>query len=151
MIQSEVIDSLVELFESIDNGKTEEESIFDKNGDEILNVNREFEPFDKSARVRFGYWFELHSIPSPSVQKELGKNGMNEWKGLFQINVCVYKNTPDIQNVFDTTYAAIAGVMKRGVFYKNVRIKKVYNSSAIDHDDYYAMPVTVEWWANLAN
>lgn len=147
MTEIEVKDALVELFEGIDL------TFFKKDIGKKL-INYEYENFE---RPDCGYWYEIRFKTAEPYQKELGKSGRNEWSGFFQVNVVVLKSirtiTPEygVQFYFDTAYAAIAEVMKRGVNYKRVHITKVYDSSAIDNDDRYTMPITVEWYAHLEN
>lgn len=149
MVQSYVNDVLVELFESavMEDGS----SLFEADKSDI---NYEFEDFKRPVS---GCWYELHLLPVQPTMKELGKYGMNEWKGIFQINICVLKTirtiTPQfgVQDYVDTAYASIAEVMKRGVIKDRVHITGVGKSSAIDNGDYYSVPISVSWYANLPN
>ena len=153
MVQSYVNDVLTELFESVtmDDGNGGKESLF---LDDKSDINYEFEPF---KRPQTGVWYELHFIPAQPAMAEIGHNAMNEWKGIFQINICVLKTirtiTPDygVQDYVDNAYVSIAEVMKRGVIIDRVHITGVGISSAIDNGDYYSVPISVSWYANLAN
>lgn len=153
MVQNGVYDTLIELFESVtmDNGNGGRESLF---LDDKSDINYEFEAFKRPST---GVWYELHFIPAQPVMAEIGHNAMNEWKGIFQVNICVLKSiktiTPDIgvKEYVDNAYVSIAEVMKRGVIKDRVHITGVGISSAIDNDDYYSVPVSVSWYANLAN
>ena len=149
MVQSSVNDVLVELFESA----TQEDgtSLFlpDKS-----DINYEFEAFKRPTN---GCWYELHFLPAQPLMVEIGRTAMNEWSGIFQINICVLKTirtiTPQygVKDYVDNAYASIAEVMKRGVIKDRVHITGVGKSSAIDNEDYYSVPISVSWYANLAN
>ena len=149
MVQSYVNDVLIELFES---AKLEDGSslFFDDKSD----INYEYEAFNRPAN---GCWYELHFLPAQPVMAELGKNAMNEWNGIFQINICVLKTirsiTPQygVQYYVDNAYASIAEVMRRGVIKDRVHITGVGKSSAIDNGDYYSVPISVSWYATLPN
>lgn len=149
MVQNGVNDTLIELFESVT--MPDGSSLF---LDDKSDINYEYEPF---TRPKNGCWYELHFIPAQPEMAELGRNAMNEWKGIFQINICVLKSiktiTPDygVKEYVDNAYVSIAEVMKRGVIKDRVHITGVGISSAIDNDDYYSVPVSVSWYANLAN
>ena len=157
MVQSYVNDVLVGLFEStvMDDGNGGKESLFHINSKgEYEDINYEFEPF---TRPSYGVWYELHFIPSQPLMAEIGHSAMNEWSGIFQINICVLKTirtiTPQfgVKDYVDNAYASIAEVMKRGVIKDRVHITGIGISSAIDNGDYYAVPISVSWYANLAN
>ena len=149
MVQSYVNDVLIELFESavMEDGS----SLFEPDKSDI---NYEFEAFN---RPDSGCWYELHFLPAQPVMAELGRNAMNEWSGIFQINICVLKTirtiTPQfgVQDYVDNAYESIAEVMKRGVIKDRVHITGIGKSSAIDNGDYYSVPISVSWYANLSN
>ena len=149
MVQSYVNDVLISLFESaiMEDGS----SLFE---DDKSDINYEYEAFNRPAS---GCWYELHFLPAQPVMAEIGKSAMNEWKGIFQINICVLKTirtiTPNygVKDYVDNAYVSIAEVMKRGVIKDRVHITGVGISSAIDNGDYYSVPVSVSWYANLAN
>jgi len=149
MVQSYVNDVLVELFESA--VQEDGSSLF---LDDKSDINYEFEPF---KRPKNGCWYELHFIPAQPYMAEIFKNAQNRWEGIFQINICVLKTirtiTPQygVQDYVNNAYASIAEVMKRGVIKDRVHITGVGKSSAIDNDDYYAVPISVSWYANLPN
>lgn len=159
--------------------KTMDLSLFYDDSNYLIYSYDEVDQFD-GTRLPTGYWYELKFIKDTVKPEGLGTHAKNEWKGLMQINICVMKSiktltasrdfskesvkkreydekmktaivSGGVQYIFDNAYAAIAEVMKRGVYINGVRIIKVYNSSAIDNDDYYTMPVTVEWLAHLNN
>lgn len=149
MVQSYVNDVLVKLFESatMEDGS----SLFEADKSDI---NYEFEDFN---RPRSGCWYELHFLPAQPYMSEIFKNAQNRWSGIFQINVCVLKTirtiTPQygVQDYVNNAYASIAEVMKRGVIKDRVHITKIGKSSAIDNGDYYSVPISVSWYANLPN
>ena len=149
MVQSYVNDTLVELFESA--VMKDGSSLFEADKSDI---NYEFEPFTRPAS---GCWYELHFIPAQPYMAEIFKKAQNRWTGIFQINICVLKTirtiTPQfgVQDYVDNAYASIAEVMKRGVIKDRVHITGVGKSSAIDNGDYYSVPISVSWYANLPN
>lgn len=117
-------------------------------------------PLKNFLKPKCGYWYEVKHIPTQPRQIEMGQHSMNEWKGIMQINICVYKditsrrtthNDYDVDFYVNNAYATIAEVMKRGVIKDRVHIVKVGKTSAIDNDDYYSIPVSIEWYANLSN
>lgn len=153
MVNNEVNDTLISIFETatIDDGHGGRESLFypDKH-----DINYEFEPFKRPTN---GCWYELHFLPAQPYMAEIFKNAQNRWTGIFQVNVCVLKTirtlTPQlgVKDYVDNAYASIAEVMKRGVIKDRVHITGVGKSSAIDNGDYYAVPISVSWYANLPN
>ncbi len=150
MTQTECEEQLVELFETIDLTFWQEDV-----GQSL--ISKEFTDFTKPE---CGYWYEIKFIPAQPVQIELGQHSMNEWAEIMQINICVYKDIKTRRSTHKENgvgfymkyaYAAIAEVMKRGVILNRVHITKVGKSSAIDNGDYYSVPVSIYWYANLAN
>lgn len=156
MVQDFVNDVLISIFKTatVDDGKGGRVPLFVEKSGDFIDIKYEFEDF---KRPNTGCWYALHFLPSQPYQKELGKSGMNEWRGVFQIDVCVLKSirtiTPKfgVQDYFDSAYASIAEVMKRGVYKDRVHITGIGNSSAIDNDDYYSMPISVTWYCDLIN
>ena len=159
MTQNYVNDVLIKLFESvtIKDKEGNDVSIFIIDNGKYIDINYEFEEF---TRPSTGVWYALHFLPSQPEQIELGHNAMNEWSGIFQIDVCVIKSIktiglsgegPGVKDYFDTAYAAIAEVMKRGVIQNRVHITGIGRSSAVDNGDYYTLPISVRWYANLSN
>lgn len=156
MVNDEVNKTLISLFESatMDDGHGGRESLFlpDKS-----DINYEFEDFHRPDPSVTGCWYELHFLPAQPTMAEIGRTAMNEWTGVFQINVCVPKTirtyTPEygVQDYVDNAYVSIAEVMKRGVIKDRVHITGVGRTSAIDNEDYYSVPISVSWYANLAN
>lgn len=153
MTNTEVNQTLISIFESatIDDGYGGKESLFypDKR-----DINYEFESFTRPSN---GCWYELHFLPAQPYMAEIFKNAMNRWQGIFQINICVLKTirtiTPNmgVQDYVNIAYDSIAEVMKRGVIKDRVHITGIGKSSAIDNGDYYSVPISVSWYANLPN
>lgn len=150
MTQTACEESLVKLFKSVDLAFWSEDV-----GQNLVSV--ELEEFTKP---KCGYWYEVKHIPMQPRQIEFGQHSMNEWQEITQINICVYKDIKTRRSThtkygvdfyMKNAYAAIAEVMKRGVIINRVHITKVGKSSAIDNGDYYSMPISVYWYANLAN
>lgn len=156
MVQNKVYDTLISLFESvtIDDGKGGQVSLFTEKNGKYIDIKYEFESFNRPDE---GIWYSLKFIPAMPYTPEIFEGAMNRWTGIFQIDVCVLKNIGTkyegykVKDCFDTAYSAIAEVMKRGVYKDRVRITKIGRTSAIDCGDYYSMPISVSWVANLAN
>lgn len=94
-----------------------------------------------------GYWYELFFIPAQPVVIELGTEARSRWVGILQINVCVPKNTGTTP--LNDRYDNIAKLFKSGLYFDGIRISRTYRTSALDDGDYYVMPVSVEWQADL--
>ena len=92
-------------------------------------------------------WYELYFIPARPTQIELGTKGRSRWFGLMQVNICVPK-TWGTQELYQR-YDDIAALFKSGLILEGVRIVRTYRSSALDDDDFYCLPVTIEWQADL--
>ena len=156
MVNDVINKTLIEIFESatMDDGQGGKESLFlpDKS-----DINYEFEDFSRPDPQVTGCWYELHFLPATPYMAEIFKNAMNRWTGIFQINVCVpktirtYYPNLGVQDFVDNAYNSIAEVMKRGVIKDRVHITGVGRTSAIDNGDYYSVPISVSWYANLPN
>ena len=112
------------------------------------------------------YWLDLFFIPGEPFQQELGNWGRNRWSGILQVNIYTPKSEVTVEDGIDTDedddfgtsamdrcYNDIAEVFKRGVVFDGIRIHKCYrNTSALQvYDDFCALPVTIEWQADLSN
>ena len=125
----------------------------DNNGDfcysNFKNVafpNTDFErPTDENGNITT--WYELFFITNEPQQIELGEDGRTRWVGIMQVNICVPK-TFGRREVNDR-YDEIAKLFRSGINLESVRIIKTYRTSALDDDDYYCLPVTISWWADL--
>lgn len=126
-------------------------------GLEKVNIGTREEPEWEYPTVAFpnvtftkpddGYWYELFFIPARPVVIELGSEARSRWVGILQINVCVPKNTGTIP--LNDRYDNIAKLFRSGLFFDGIRINRTYRTSALDDGDYYVMPVSVEWQADL--
>lgn len=94
-----------------------------------------------------GMWYEVAFIGDRPWQSELGTHGRSRWSGIMQISIC-YPKGIGIQGIEDA-FERIATHFYRGSFHDGVRIRRVYRSSARMYDDYYSVPVSVEWEADL--
>lgn len=95
-------------------------------------------------------WFEIFPLRAQPFQQELGAGGRNRWISGAQININCPKGigTYDIDSVYD----AIAARFRRGDIFDGVRVAQTaYRSSARIADDYYSVPVTVMFQADLDN
>lgn len=92
-------------------------------------------------------WYELFFIPYAPNQIELGTSGRSRWVGIMQVNICVPLNwgTDDLYARYDE----LAALFRSGLILQGVRIVKTYRSSAIEDDDYYMLPITIEWQSDL--
>lgn len=93
------------------------------------------------------YWYELYFIPAAPNQIELGTTGRSRWVGIMQINVCLPK-TWGTEELYER-YDEIAKLFRSGLILEGVRIVRTYRSTSIDSDDYFCLPVTIEWQADL--
>ena len=95
-------------------------------------------------------WFEIFPLRAQPFQQELGASGRNRWISGAQININCPKGigTYDLDSVYD----AIAARFRRGDIFDGVRVvQTAYRSSARIADDYYSVPVTVMFQADLEN
>ncbi len=94
-----------------------------------------------------GMWYEVSFIGDRPYQQELGTAGRSRWTGIMQINVCYPKGigTQGIEDAFER----IASHFSRGSVHEGIRVRRTYRSSARSFDDYYSVPVSVEWEADL--
>lgn len=105
------------------------------------------------------FWYELNFIPAPPTQIELGTSARSRWIGLMQINVCIPKTwgTDELYARYDE----IAKLFRSGLIITDkiieeevekpysVRIIKTYRSSAVDDNDFYCLPVIIDWQSDL--
>lgn len=130
---------------------------FDKEGEVILDKNNEPLVFKKNIQLQnqmlerdgLEIWFETYYIPVFSTQKELGTYGRNRWTGIFQIDICVPKDsgTYDVLDIYDR----IARHFRHGYIFNGIRVSKTERSSARMFDDFYSMPVSIYLTADLEN
>jgi hypothetical protein len=95
------------------------------------------------------YWFGLHFIPTLPYQQELGKYGKNRWHGIFQVDICVPKDSGT--DAMNDRYNTIVNAFPRGYITDGIRILKVGRSSARSTDDFCFTPVSISWQADLDN
>lgn len=125
-----------------DNGKLVEIPLYP----EVAFPNEDFiRPVDENGSNLS--WYELYFIPARPNQIELGTKGRSRWFGLMQVNICVPR-TWGTQELYQR-YDDIAALFRSGLILEGVRIVRTYRSSALDDDDFYCLPVTIEWQADL--
>lgn len=92
-------------------------------------------------------WYEIFFIPGRPVQIELGTTGRSRWVGVMQVNICIPKEwgTDELLDRYDE----VAKLFKSGLIIEGVRIARTYRSVSLDNDDYYCLPVSIEWQADL--
>lgn len=102
---------------------------------------------NKTFKRPNGMWFDIAFINDRPNQWELGTSGRSRWLGIMQINVCYPKGvgTEGIEDAFER----IASHFRRSSIHDGIRIKRTYRSSARLYDDFYAVPVSIEWEADL--
>ncbi len=123
------------------------ETTKDENGNDILSYPEIAFPNESFERPDNGYWYELYFLPTEPVQVELGSEARSRWSGVMQINICVPKNDGIVP--LNSRYNNIASLFRSGSIIDGVRIRRTYRTSALDDGDYYVMPVSVEWQADL--
>lgn len=136
---------LIEKFKTMDGLQTEISK--DGNGDNILYYPEIAFPNKAFERPDDGYWYELYFLPAEPVQIELGSTARSRWSGVMQINICVPKNDGIVP--LNSRYNKVASLFRSGSIIDGVRIRRTYRTSALDDGDYYALPVSVEWQADL--
>lgn len=104
-------------------------------------------PNKNFTRPEDGYWYELWFAPARATQIELGSEARSRWVGILQINICVPKDSGT--QAANSRYEAIASHFRTGSYIKGVRIINTQRTSAFENGDYYVMPVTVSYWADL--
>lgn len=104
-------------------------------------------PNESFERPDDGYWYELHPIPAKSMDIELGTKARSRWIGILQVNICVPKNSGSTP--LNERYDEIAKHFRRGLVIDGVRIISSDRTSAMDDGDYYVMPVSIVWQADL--
>lgn len=135
-----------------DEGQIIDFPYFVKNAsDEITNV---IEPLSTAERPTDDLWFEIFPLHSQPHQQELGTTGRNRWNFGLQINI----NTPRNSSLYsgtdasDDAYDFIASNFKRGDIFNGIRVMQTaYRSSARLLEDYYSVPVTIMFQADLDN
>lgn len=114
-----------------------------KGKDEYENVSFPNTTFTRPK----GMWYEIAFLGNPPNQNELGTGGRSRWTGIMQISIC-YPKGIGTQGV-DEAFERIASHFARSSQHNGVRVKRTYRSSARLYDDYYSVPVSVEWEADL--
>lgn len=108
--------------------------------------NEDFErPLDDKGNNK--NWYELFFVPDVPNQIELGTTGRSRWVGIMQVNVCVPK-TWGTEELYDR-YDEIASLFRSGLILEGVRIVKTYRTVSFDDNDFFCLPVTIEWQADL--
>ena len=81
------------------------------------------------------------------MQIELGEEARSRWVGIFQVNICVPKTWG--RREITARYNELAALFRSGININGVRVEKTFRTSALDDDDFYCLPVTISWWADL--
>lgn len=117
--------------------------------DEDGNITNVAFPNESFVRPADGHWLEFWFIPPEPFQKELFREARNRYIGLVQINIIVPNNIGT--SAINARYETIAKQFRRGDIFNGVRIAKTYRDPASIDGDYYLVPVTIEWEADLDN
>jgi len=129
------------------------------NEDKFLNDNIIYENFPSIAfpNIKFERpkdddgndraWCELYFLSQAPLQIELGSTARSRWVGILHINVCIPASWGT--NEANAMYDEIASTFRSGLIIEGVRIVRTYKTSALSDDDFYCLPVTVEWTADL--
>lgn len=150
-IEQQIIErflTITDTFDDGDNTPVITSPVTDTDGN-VTYPNIQF-PNMSFKRPVSGIWFEIFFLPSMPQQQEIFSAGRNRWNGLVQINV----NYPKDSGTYEPNFAfdCIAGKFRRGDIFNGIRVQQsAYRSSALIHDDYYSMPVTIWCQADLDN
>lgn len=136
---------LIEKFKTLPGLEIEKET--DGSGNEILSYPEIAFPNKSFERPKDGYWYELYFLPAEPVQVELGSEARSRWSGVLQVNICVPKDDGIVP--LNSRYDKVAALFRSGSIIDGVRIRRSYRTSALDDGDYYVMPVSIEWQADL--
>lgn len=128
---------MIEKFKELEGLIVTEDGVYP----EVAFPNTNFERPDD------GYWYELFFIPGHPIQIELGSEARSRWVGILQINICTPKDSGT--EPINDRYESVSKLFRPGSNFDGVRITRCYRTSALENGDYYVMPVTVEFWADL--
>ena len=142
MTDSYVENILLEHFKKLEGLLINEDDLGNKLYPEVAFPNEAFE------RPEDGYWYELYFIPSKPLDLVVVSSVEHRrWLGIMQVNICVPKNSgiKPLQDRFDN----IANLYRVGLMIGKVRITNVSKTSALEDGDYYVLPVSITWQADL--
>lgn len=115
--------------------------------DKIVYVNKAFNPTQDEI---FLQTFMLFSEP---LQASLGTSGLQRFDGVFQINV--YAPIDSGRTEINPILAELRELYKRGTTLTNddisVKCKSTWESSPLEGEGWYMVPVSVRWYAYTEN
>ena len=98
-------------------------------------------------------WYRATFLPGMANAAAIGDGAQNRHYGLMQIDVCEPKNLGDVLAANEAE--RIATCYKRGTVLTYtgvlVRIERVYRGAAIPSDDWYMVPILIEYRADVPN
>jgi hypothetical protein len=98
-------------------------------------------------------WLRETFLPAEPMQADLGTSGRNRFSGIYQIDV--FEETGKGSNAAETMAETLLVAFKRGTTMASsgvtVRVEKAWRSPAVQEGDRYQVPVTVRWFAYVAN
>jgi len=98
-------------------------------------------------------WYRATFLPGMAQAAAVGVDAQNRHYGLMQIDVCEPKDNGDV--LPGNEAERIATCYKRGTVLTysgvSVRIERAYRGSAIPSEDWFMVPVLIEYRADVAN
>lgn len=137
MTDAYVEEKLIEHFKKLEGLTANEDGTYP----EVALPNMNF------TRPEDGYWYELYFVPGIPKQIELGTEARSRWIGVMDIKICTPKDSGT--KPANDRFESVERLFKSGTYIDGIRITRCYRSSALENGDYYVMPVTVEYWADL--
>jgi hypothetical protein len=98
-------------------------------------------------------WYRATFLPGQQVAAAIGTDSANRNVGVFQIDVVYPKDAGDVTAQAEAE--RIAACYKRGTMLTysavNVRCERAYRGPAVQEDDWFFIPVKVEYRADTTN
>ena len=98
-------------------------------------------------------WYRATFLPGQQVAAAIGTAAANRNVGVLQLDVIDAKNTGDVSAQAEAE--RIAACFKRGTVLTysgvNVRCERAYRGPAVQYEDWFFIPVLVEYRADVAN
>jgi hypothetical protein len=118
----------------------------------VQAANVAFENSEYAKTVGTG-WLRETLLPAEPLQADLGDAGRNRLQGIYQIDV--FEEPGKGSNEAETMVEQLLTAFKRGTVLSGgditVRVERAWRSPAVQEDDRYQIPVTVQWFAYVAN
>jgi len=98
-------------------------------------------------------WYRATFLPGMAQAAAVGVDAQNRHYGLMQVDVCEPKNLGDA--LAGTEAERIATCYKRGTVLTysgvSVRVERAYRGAAIPNEDWFMVPVLIEYRSDVAN